>query len=118
MFPEQELVLINKVLDRCVVENQSECVSSAVDLLLIIDEVLNLLKHGGQLLNEPIRCRICAKGFYRPHFSDKNSAVMVPTYQHTTHDGSIRLVPFVCDYCTHFEFFAPGFPEQVTRKIS
>ena len=118
LFPgNSEIALVNRILDKCVVEEQSLCLSGAGDLLLVLDEVLGLLKRNALPLDFPRPCRVCGKGVYKAQGFTGSSALVVPRYdRNNVQSGTIRLVPFVCDYCTHFEFFAPGYPDEATRK--
>ncbi len=118
LFPDSvEMAFINRILDRCVVEEQLRCLENATELLLVIDEVLGLIHQGGQLLDLPRRCQICGKGTYRPQLIAGSEALEVQRFDQLHRQvGSIRLVPFVCNYCTHFQFFAPGYPETAAKK--
>ena len=63
MFPKSaDMKWATRILKKCVVEHETDCLQDAGALLEIVDEVINVLKHGGQLLrkDDPIRCVICA----------------------------------------------------------
>ncbi|MGO9516306.1 MAG: protein kinase domain-containing protein [Candidatus Korobacteraceae bacterium] len=58
--------MINVILGKCVVEDPKQCLSSARDLLLIVDTYLSVIDRGGQLLKDgvPRPCHVCGYGFY------------------------------------------------------
>jgi hypothetical protein len=59
------MFLINRIVDKCVVEDSSKCLSSAYDLLLMVNAILSALGRGGQLLSPevPRTYHICGIGF-------------------------------------------------------
>jgi len=118
LFPsDADMPIINRILDRCIVEEKSHCLSGARDLLLVVNEALGLMKRGALPLDVPRPCRVCGKGVYQPQGFTGAAALIISRYDHNNVQvGGIRLVPFVCDYCTHFEFFAPGYPEEAAKK--
>jgi serine/threonine protein kinase len=113
---DPDMYAINQVLGHCVVENPKECLSSARDLLLVVNTLLALIERGGQLLNDgvPRPCHVCGRGFYRPEQGGgvkpeptvglQLSRVAPNLNQHV---GVIWLQPLVCDICGHAEFFRP-----------
>jgi serine/threonine protein kinase len=67
MFPKNaDIRWITRILKRCVVEHESDCVfTDAGRLLAAVDETIEALQYGGQVLrkeNATIRCRICGIG--------------------------------------------------------
>lgn len=114
-FPNDPLMcLVNRILDKCVVEDSHQCLSSAGDLLLIVDEMLTIIGRGGQILDPvvPKPCHVCGKGFYQPLLWSGRSG---PTKQEATNnirfwkagsgDGLLDVRTFVCNDCGHVEFF-------------
>lgn len=118
-FPsDPHMHMINRILDKCVVEHAHDCLSSAADLLLMVDECLAVIRHGGQMLaaNVPRPCRVCGKGFYRPPgdtWGSPNQVVSIlfggvvepglPSGYRQ--EGAIYTRPFACDSCGHLQFF-------------
>jgi serine/threonine protein kinase len=115
-FPnDPHMYLINRILDKCVVEDSDQCLSSAVDLFLMIEEMLTVIERGGQALaaGVPRPCHVCGKGSYR----HEQWRTLSPAAQHEV--GQIRIwvgsggadlarlgvKTFICDYCGHVEFF-------------
>lgn len=76
-FPDEpDMFLINQILRNCIVEAPNKCLSSAQDLLLVVDTILRALDLGGQLLSEdvPRPCHVCGNGFYRPQELRKHTS--------------------------------------------
>jgi serine/threonine protein kinase len=59
-----------RILDKCVVEHEAQCLPSARDLLAETDAVIAALSKQGQVLRktQPIQCVICGLGEYREIF--------------------------------------------------
>jgi serine/threonine protein kinase len=110
-FPnDQGISIVNEILDRCVVEEPHHCLKSAQDLLEIVDQSLDALGSGLPMLDRKgkmsLPCRMCGKGFYQEH-----TTARLPTETHP-----ILLRVFVCNVCTHYEFFAPGNPDEAAQR--
>lgn len=108
--------VINDIVGRCVVEEERDCLQSGHKLLEIVDEILPILQHGAPMLNRKgelaFPCRICGKGFYQEH-----ATVQVHINDSTSRGQSpIPMRIFTCNVCTHYEFFAPAFPNQAAQK--
>jgi hypothetical protein len=121
LFPnDASMQVVNEILDKCVVEEPHQCLKSAQELLEIVDENVALLERGLPMVNRAgkfsLPCRMCGKGFYKPN--DASGGYMqVPALDAMSHPiGEIRLRLFVCDVCLHYEFFAPGFPDEAAKK--
>lgn len=102
-FPDNaDMRLANAILARCVVERKDECVSSAGELVKVIDEALIVLRRGGELLRSdlPRACRVCGSGIYG----------LEDQLAHVDLSGSPFMgVAYVCNACGHLQIFrAPG----------
>jgi len=119
-FPDDEhMHAINSILDRCVVEFPEDCLASAQKLLEVVGETLASLERGApqREKNGDLRlpCRVCGKGYYqsdplqgRLHlkaYDDLNRAI-----------NPVYVRAFVCNVCTHYEFFAPGYPDEAAAR--
>src|ERR1700688_22002 len=116
-FPnDTNIAIVKEILDKCVVEEPQHCLKSSKELLGIVDQSLATLESGLPMLDRNgkliLPCRVCGKGFYREHatgqlvaFDSMNRAI-----------SPIRLRVFVCNVCTHYEFFAPNFPDEAAQK--
>jgi serine/threonine protein kinase len=113
-FPgDPHMFQINGILDRCVVEHRSRCLSSAQDLLPVIDEILSAMGRGGQLLSPGVSrpCRVCGIGYYQPEKAPKATAgLQLSRVANNMNEyiGGLRMEPFTCDKCGHLQFFKVG----------
>ncbi|MDE2736167.1 MAG: protein kinase [Gemmatimonadota bacterium] len=71
MFPDiPAMEFVNELLDKCVVENEADCLPDASNLWLYIDDILRALELSADPIRDILRpCKVCGFGFYRP-FSD------------------------------------------------
>jgi serine/threonine protein kinase len=111
LFPaDPHMHMINVILGHSVVERQEKCLSSANDLLVVVDTNLESIKQGGQLLDDgiPRICHVCGIGRYARQILTPS----VPSYNMrlwdsgTTHPQAMLGVEvWECDNCHHIEFF-------------
>jgi serine/threonine protein kinase len=117
LFPnEQSMRKVNEILEKCVVEEPGQCLNSAQELLVLVDDALTSIQKGLPMLdgrgNLVFPCRVCGRGFYQEHRSiqfhvnDQSSRLTSPI--------AVRM--FVCNVCTNYELFAPNFPEEAAKK--
>jgi serine/threonine protein kinase len=119
LFPNDPAMgIVNEILDDCVVEEPQYCLKSAEELLVRVSDSLNLLERGLPMIDQSGKlsfpCRMCGKGFYREHSTVKLAGLNDMT------NRSISPIPlriFVCHVCSHYEFFAPGFPDESAKKV-
>jgi serine/threonine protein kinase len=108
-FPnDPDMFLINRILDKCVVENSKDCLSSAQDLLLMIHAILAAMARGGQLLSPdvPRPCHVCGIGLYRPESLQPNKSLgNLRLWTGGSDTVSLSVQTFTCDSCGHVEFF-------------
>jgi serine/threonine protein kinase len=108
----------NRILDQCIVENESDCLSSAGALLPIVDEFLKMLANGGQLLSEgvPRPCRVCGIGQYQP-VDDRLPSAADTQVSESIQQRYLALQPafhaYACNYCNHIQFFGRSKPQRV-----
>lgn len=115
LFPaDPHMHMINVILERCVVLREERCLSSADDLLLIVDTNLETIKQGGQLLNDgiPRICHVCGVGRYQRQILMKET----PTYNLRlwnsggANDISVMGIEiWKCETCQHIQFFHTSF---------
>lgn len=114
LFPnEPDMHAINALLDKCVVEEPEQCLSSAQDLLMAVDAFLAMMSRGGQLLRDgvPRPCHVCGVGFYQPEVLGQNNPVGSMRFWISGSDTAhLGVRAFVCSNCGHVEFFkmSPG----------
>ena len=115
MFPQDESIRWARViLDKCIVENEELCLTSAAELLTTIDAVLPALKRHAQVVGEGIarRCTVCGIGEYQCIIDEDIIAFhnfgLDPT-------GSSTFKVFSCSNCGHVELFHIGNPKSKPR---
>lgn len=101
---DSRMALVNDLLAKCIVEEESDCLANASELLTAVNALIDRLNGGGQPLsrNGNRRCRICAAGNYQMAVNGEPSSMhnfgLSPT-------GISKFRIFVCDYCGHVEMF-------------
>jgi serine/threonine protein kinase len=111
LFPnDPHMHFVNAILDRCIVEEPHLCLPSAEPLLTMVDEVLSIIRRGGQFLGDgvPRPCRVCGKGEYGVLELTKGSKTVMMRLWISGGANDIALVnvqPFICSACGHIEFF-------------
>lgn len=103
LFPDDRYMSwINELLDRCVVEDESNC-CSAEELLTAVDEILEALRRGGEPLADALRpCHVCGKGNYQLG-ADESRPSAIADIGLRPNGLSYRV--FFCDACGHVQFF-------------
>lgn len=107
---DPDMYLVNQILSKCVVGKASECLSSAQDLLLMVDTLLRRIECGGQVLNEgvPRPCHICGNGYYQRQVLRPGTIggmLRIWASGGATDIENLSVQIFVCDNCRHVEFF-------------
>jgi serine/threonine protein kinase len=108
LFPaDAGMVAVDAIIKKCVVEEPDQCLASAVELLALVDEQLNILERGGQALMDgaPRPCHICGKGQYHKAELEKN-VVGKPVVNLSLAGKPVEVSMFICDVCRHVQFFA------------
>ena len=110
MFPNKESMRWARViLDRCIVEEEKNCLQSATELLGLVDEVLEAVERHAQVVGNGIvrRCEICGRGSYNliidKDQSDVGNFGLNPR-------GSRTFKIFSCSHCGHVQLF--DLPQQ------
>jgi len=92
-------------------EQADQCLPGAQELLPWLDDAVEIITRGGQLLREgvPRPCRECGKGFYEAVSLRENPNDRVLGLRSWTIGGSgvgtVPVRPLACDYCGHVELF-------------
>jgi serine/threonine protein kinase len=120
IFPDnRNMSLINSILDRCLVDDPQRCLPSAADLLEVIDEKLMMIEMGVPQLDQNgqivLPCRVCGKGYYKDQTSTGHVS-MAASNELGVRIREIRLRVFTCTVCAHAAFFAPGYPEEASKR--
>jgi len=117
LFPnDPNMRKVNGILEKCVVEEPEQCPKSAQELLVMVDDALVSIQKGIPILDEKgklaLPCRVCGRGFYQ----EQNSVQLKANDLQNRGAPTIPVRMFVCNVCTHFELFAPNFPEEAAAK--
>lgn len=105
MFPDSPSSgLANQLLEKCVVENEEECLASAVELLREVDIVLRAVEANCQVVGDsvPRSCRVCGRGKYSS-VANRNLAAIRNFGLRVTGIASFKI--FACDHCGHVDLF-------------
>ena len=103
-FPKSKYThLLNSLLDKCVVERESDCLPSAGSLLEEVDEVLSVINANADLIHPEIerKCKVCGRGTYQMHLDQEN-----PHSFGLNHVSGYSYKIFLCDNCGHMQTFA------------
>lgn len=117
LFPDDpNMRKVNEIIEKCVVEEPQHCLRSAQELLVMVDDALVSIQKGIPMLDGKgklvLPCRVCGRGFYQEH----NSVQLKANDSQNRGAPPIPIRMFVCNVCTHYEFFAPNFPEEAAAK--
>jgi hypothetical protein len=102
-------LIINTILEKCVVERSQNC-ASITDLHAMVIAYVHVVEHGGQPLDEgvPRPCHVCGFGFYRREVLKADTLAYRFTVSNSDRgaDTSTIFVQFyICDSCGHIELF-------------
>jgi serine/threonine protein kinase len=120
LFPnDPNMRVIGEIVGKCVVEEPHDCLKSAEDLLVVVDEQLAALVRGLPMLNSDgkltLPCRVCGRGSYREHYPEGHFRLQAFDAMNRP-ENPVFLRVFVCNVCTHYELFAPNFPDEAAQK--
>jgi len=106
LFPEKnEMELLNALLSKCIVEHPSYCLSDANELLRKIDDLIQILDRGGDLIGDKIdrACKVCGIGKYRI-VVDKDYTALENFGMRAVSGSEFKI--FTCSHCGHVQFFS------------
>ncbi len=106
LFPtDSDMPFIDAIVKKCVVEEPEQCLPSATELLSVVDVQLGILERGGHAVGDgvPRHCRVCSKGQYHRVVNPNVTAKTVLTL--SIAGMPMQLAMFICDNCSHVEFF-------------
>lgn len=120
LFPnDQSMYQINSILGACIVEHADQCLKSADELLGRVDESIALIERHAAVVEQDgklmLPCRVCGKGTYEPYTAQ--GSARIPRFDDLNRqETAIHMRVLVCNVCTHYEFFAPNFPDEAYTK--
>ena len=107
MFPaDVDMKWARFVLDRCVVEEETQCLRDAMELLRYIDRAILALRRGAQVIGEGVQrlCSVCALGVYR-YVANENH---IDGGNFGLRGAGLPPKIFACDHCGHVQIFHMG----------
>lgn len=107
MFPRSpQMEFLNRLLDKCVVENEEDCWPDASWLLVQIDDTLRALELGADPIGDFNRpCRVCGFGTYNQIADIMDSHRTSTTNFGLEPKGSAGFKIFICNHCGHVQLF-------------
>ncbi len=115
LFPnDPDMHIVNRILDKCLVEEPDQCLPAAQELLMVVDASLGMMGRGGQLLAEgvPQPCPVCGAGFYKP--VTVRAGVTGQSMVSLSMAGMpVEFRLLVCDKCGNARFFRPRLVDMV-----
>ena len=109
MFPDRpEMALFNDLLDKCIVEDEKDCLENAGSLLEEIDSLLSALRLGADPMSDSERpCRVCGFGKYQLEVNKDrtkalNFGLNIPGV-YTPASPAFKI--FVCNKCGNIQTF-------------
>ena len=109
MFPDRpEMALFNDLLDKCIVEDEKDCLENAGSLLEEIDSLLSALRLGADPMSDSERpCRVCGFGKYQLEVNKDrtkalNFGLNIPGV-YTPASPAFKI--FVCNKCGNIQIF-------------
>lgn len=126
MFPHlPEMKTINSLLGLCLVQKEADCLRSARELLAALDETIreveqeplqSLMREGSLTLDSGklrFRCSACGRGEY---VRRKEIFLVRAVTDQNMPLNDVRLNVFSCNVCTHYQLFAPGYPQEALSR--
>lgn len=100
-----EMEFINRLLDKCIVEDEADCWPDASWLRVQIDDTLRALELGADPIGVRRPCRVCGFGEYHP-FTDFGGEyrTRITNFGLTPHGGASFKI-FICSHCGHVQLF-------------
>ncbi len=105
LFPgDPAMLAVNKILAKCIVEEEEHCLKSADDLVAMVDQSIAGIRSPGirQDAKLPWLCHVCGKGHYPAQTPYPGMTIDVHIDRQL---AQMNLDLHVCDFCKHAEFF-------------
>lgn len=128
LFPNSEAMywINSRIFSSTIVERETQCVSSASELLVRVREVMDVVQRAGQRVAATRPCRVCGIGHYKsPKGIELKIIAMVSSAQderlrqpellYRNSDTRMTVLPLTCDACGHLQLF--NFPEGTTPPL-
>jgi serine/threonine protein kinase len=106
MFPEDDSIIwAGKILDVCVVEEETDCLTNAEDLLAFVDRGLSAVRNHSQVIAEGVvrKCTVCGIGFYKYFVNEQDNPGKFGLRPDIAPTPSFKV--FFCNHCGHTQIF-------------
>jgi len=106
MFPDSRAInFANKLFEKCIVEDEENCLPDAGALLEEIDKILSIIDLNADLidLNTKRTCKVCGRGKYELIVNNNLTRTRNFGFNPT---GSRRMKVFTCSYCGNVQLFS------------
>lgn len=109
LFPDvPHIGLVRSIFEKCIVENETDCLQSADQLLAEVDRVISQIQRGGTRLGDNIvrHCGVCGIGQYELKIKGGERAISLLRNFGLTPAGTQSFKVFTCSHCGHVQLFA------------
>lgn len=109
LFPKNYMMTkANWLLERCITEEEKDCLPNAKALLEEVDRFLSLIELNTDIVSLDIkrRCKVCGLGNYQQIVERGNRAHLEAFGIHPNMGAPYKI--FTCDYCGHVQLFDVG----------
>jgi serine/threonine protein kinase len=105
MFPnDTDMRWANKIFEQCIVQEEEDCIPSAVQLLEVVDKTISALRRHADVIKEGIvrKCNICGSGKYSKIVDGSGANAHNFGIRPT---GASGFKVFTCNNCGHVQLF-------------
>ena len=97
--------LANPLFSKCIVEKEEHCLSNAGALLKEVDQTLEIIERGADLIGTSVerKCKVCGLGTYRLFAERGDTNGMDRFGLRRTSSGQFKI--YVCERCGHAQLF-------------
>lgn len=109
LFPDAPHIgLVRSIFEKCIVQDENDCLQSADQLLVEVDRVISQIQRGGTRLGDNIvrHCGVCGVGQYELKIKGGERAITLLRNFGLTPAGTQSFKVFTCSHCGHVQLFA------------
>ena len=104
MFPKNpEIKWVRKIFEKCIVEDEKDCLKTADDLLELVDTLIYLIERNADIVEDGVerKCKVCGLGEYKYVVTDARNFGISPVFK----AGNKTFKIFTCDHCGNVQMF-------------
>ena len=105
MFPKNpEIKWARKIFEKCIVEDEKDCLKTVDDLLEIVDTVIYLIQRNADIVEDGLerKCKVCGLGEYK-YVVNENSNDAYNFGIRPTGNKTFKI--FACNHCGNVQMF-------------